>query len=206
MVDEHDTQSKGGLDRFLDHQIEKRIQYYIQTEATRHDGSIDEALARRIRWEVGRRGETGKQLDIYEPMRWTGIKAIASIFSVGGAKVIADHMSGRINKMVIWGIEAGVVAKVAIDSAVDLTRLYPRWLAGMEGGKNTALKLHHEFSPAGDDPTFSLPTLRESSAENTTPKAQDKGESANTPCTAITHPVSLLQRLEMKTDEQQHSL
>lgn len=150
MANDKNHSSHNPLERFLDRKIEERIEHYVDTEARRPGGTPDEELAARIRWEVGRRGETGKQIDIYEPMRWTGIKAAASIASVGVTKIIADRLKGKTPKQILWSVEAAVVIKTAIDSAVDLTRLYPRWLAGMEGGKNTALKLHGKCEPDDD--------------------------------------------------------
>ncbi len=143
---------KTPVDAFLNRKIEERIATFTEREARRPDGTIDEELAARIRWEVGRRGETGKQIDIYEPLRWTGIKAAASVASVAATKVIADRLKGKTPKQILWSVEAAVVIKTAIDSAVDLTRLYPRWLAGMEGGKNTAVKLYRDCPPDEDAP------------------------------------------------------
>jgi hypothetical protein len=138
--------SKGffsGLDSFLDRQIKKRINTYINEYATKEDGSTDKTLADRIRWEVGRRGETGKQLDIYEPLRWTGIRTVLGVLGAATAKMITDRLKGPEKKWA-WGVEIGIIVGTVINSVIDLTRLYPRWLAGLEGGKNTALKLQRE--------------------------------------------------------------
>ncbi len=148
--EKHDKRWYGFFDRFLDHQINKRIDTYIAQDATLPNGQINEPLARRIRWEVGRRGETGKQLDIYEPLRWTGIRALLGIAGAATAKTLTDRFSGK-TKTLAWGIELGLIIGTAINSIIDLMRLYPRWMSGLEGGKNTALKLHHEFDPPPND-------------------------------------------------------
>lgn len=131
------------IDSFLDRQINKRIDGYIDLYAKKDDGTIDQALATRIRWEVGRRGETGKQLDIYEPLRWTGIRAVLGVMGAVAAKAITNRITGK-EKKLGTGIEIGLLISTAISSIIDLTRLFPRWLAGLEGGKNTALKLHRQ--------------------------------------------------------------
>ena len=63
MSDKKDNRWFAGFDRWLDKQAQKRIDRYIDRYAKKEDGTTDEALARRIGWEVGRRAETGKQLD-----------------------------------------------------------------------------------------------------------------------------------------------
>jgi len=141
--DDNNNPSKSFIDRFLDKQIKTRIDGYINRYAKKEDGSVDETLANRIRWEVGRRGETGKQLDIYEPLRWTGIRAVLGVIGAATAKMITDKTTGK-TKNLAWGVELGIIVSTVINSVIDLTRLFPRWLAGLEGGKNTALKLHRE--------------------------------------------------------------
>src|SRR5262245_47683744 len=132
----------GWLDRWLDRQAEKRIGHYIEKHATREDGSIAEKLARRITWEVGRRAETGKQLDVYEPMRWTGIRAVLGALGTAAAKLIeARYEHGETQKRFFGFVKIGIISSTLISGTIDLLRLYPRWLAGLEGGKNTALKL-----------------------------------------------------------------
>jgi hypothetical protein len=149
----HPGEEKSAFDRFLDYQIEERIRSDVRTYATRKDGTVDEGLKRRIEWEVGRRGETGKQLDIYEPLRWTGIRAVLGVLGAASAKMISDRVTGK-KKQLFFTIEIATIVTTAISSAIDLLRLYPRWLAGLKGGRNTAIKLHNEFAAPPNDQAF----------------------------------------------------
>ncbi|MDX2073216.1 MAG: hypothetical protein SFX19_02485 [Alphaproteobacteria bacterium] len=146
------------FERWLERLEEKRIGEYIEKYARQEDGSLDEKLARRIRWEVGRRAETGKQLDIYEPLHWTGVRAVLGVLGAAGAKFAEARWNNQHDKKYFHFIEVGLIAGTAISSAIDLLRLVPRWLYGLEGGKNTALKLHRHFqSPPNDQLVYEPP-------------------------------------------------
>jgi hypothetical protein len=145
-----------GLEKFLDKKSAEVIERYIEQDAKKPDGSIDVPLAQRIRWEVSRRAETGKQLDIYEPLRWTGVRTLLGIIGAGVAKMVTDRVSGK-SKTIAFGVEIGIIVTTVINSLIDLTRLYPRWLAGLKGGKNTALRLHHRLEALPEE-QISSPT------------------------------------------------
>lgn len=187
------TRQTGGIGGFLNKKADQRIDQFVERHARQEDGTLNEPLAQRIRWEVSRRAETGKQLDIYEPFRWTVIRGMMGIVGAGIAKLITDRLTGK-GKKIGFGVEIGIIVTTAVSTIIDLTRLYPRWLAGLEGGKNTALMLHHKF----DAPALHAhgPALQPSPESAQIPEpAKDAALQGISKKPAI-QPISLLQRAE----------
>jgi hypothetical protein len=145
-MDTTEKKSKNAIEAYLDRDIERHVLAYQSTYAKNPDGSVNQALADRISWEVNRRGEMGKQLDVYEPMRWV---AIRSVLGTGGAiasKIISDRLTGN-NKMISTSVMAGIGVSTAIANAIDLVRVVPRYNAGLRGGADTAVKMYQQDIP-----------------------------------------------------------
>lgn len=149
-----EQKDKNFLDNYLDKKVGERIATYQTAYATNPDGSVNDPLAQRIDWEVTRRGEMGKQLDIYEPLRWIGIK---TVLGTGGA-IAAKHISDKLthnDKGISGAVMAGVAITTAISNGLDAVRVYPRYMAGLEGGLDTAIKMvdRDTYGVACDVPT-----------------------------------------------------
>lgn len=187
----------GALDSWLDRLAQKRADMYVAHYAKKEDGTTDELLEKRIRFEIGRRAELGKTLDIYEPIRWTGIRAVLGIAGAGVAKLVTNRLSGNA-KTVGFGVEIGLVVATIINSAIDLTRLLPRYLSGLSAGKDIAIKAHEtqEMLPYAHLPSTEIDTHALQRDVNTTKEHQAELVIAK-PYSHI-QPTSLIRQAERK--------
>jgi hypothetical protein len=109
----------------------------VRQYAKNPDGSFDPELARRIDLEVHRRGTLGRQLDIYEPLVWTG-KSFLLTVAAGIASAVLWKKDG---KSFTLGALVGLTAATGISSVIQLVRLIPRYHRGLRGGMETAVAL-----------------------------------------------------------------
>lgn len=123
------------IDRRLQEHIDQRASEWAEQFSRKPDGSHDEELRLRIDREVDRRGAIGRQLDIYEPLRWTGL---SFALTAAGGVAIKTTMEKQIAKPAIVALLAGT----ALNSAVQLLRLVPRYDSGLRGGVDAALAMH----------------------------------------------------------------
>ena len=118
----------------LDTLTEKRVNEYT----VRYGKTVPEEqrpeLASRIRREVMRRSSMGRELDIYEPLRWTGVSAMLTVLGGVGLKYTADKSFSR-------GALYMLIATTALNSVIQLVRLVPRFEAGLQGGLDVALAM-----------------------------------------------------------------
>jgi hypothetical protein len=94
---------------------------------------------------VQRRGEMGKQLDVYEPLRWVGIKTVLGTGGAVAAKVISDKLTKN-DKAISSAVGAGIAVTTAISNGLDAVRVIPRYEAGLQGGVETAIKMYERDS------------------------------------------------------------
>lgn len=120
------------IDAYLDERTERFILASVDTYA-KHD----EVLAERIRWEVTRRGELGKRLDIYEPARWAAVQTGLSFIMGATIKTCTDK---KFSVPALWTLGVSTV----LMNCIQLARLLPRYQQGMHGAVETALKLHEK--------------------------------------------------------------
>ncbi len=123
------------IDAHLKRLSEKRVAEFVQDYAHRPDGTPDTALEQRIRLEVNRRASMGRELDIYEPIRWTALSFALSAAAGVGIKMTTDKHFSR-------PALTTLLISTAINSAIQLVRLVPRYDAGLHGGLDTALAMH----------------------------------------------------------------
>lgn len=82
------------LDKRMDKMFERETAKYIKQYATNEDGTVDEYKAGRIRMEMARRNQMGREIDVYEPLRWATYSGILGVFTGGAAKVVHEHYKG----------------------------------------------------------------------------------------------------------------
>lgn len=126
---------KGIIDERLGKLVDRHASRYVRQYATHPDGTLDQPLAIRINREVQRRGTIGRELDIYEPLRWTGISFLLSAAVGAGIKVTTDKSFSR-------PALTTLMITTALTSAIQLVRILPRYEAGLRGGAETALTMH----------------------------------------------------------------
>ncbi len=133
------------IDGRLDKLVERRAEEYARRFSLRADGSQDKKLSDLIRYEVHRRGHLSKELDIFEPIRWTGLSFVLSF----GAGMAVQALLGGTNfrKMALSGIAGGLAG-----SAVSLVRPYLRFDAALYGGAQTAVGMYHYPLNGGKTP------------------------------------------------------
>jgi hypothetical protein len=131
-------QPKGGfrarIERHLNRITERHIAHYIDTYATDDQGNQDPDTARLIRREVTRRSVMGRELDIFEPFRWTLASfALSSLAAIGLKVATGEHVNLNTGKTIL--------TTTALSSGINLMRLDSRFKAGLQGGLDTALAM-----------------------------------------------------------------
>lgn len=159
---------------------------YVQRYATQPNGSTDNELAERIRFEVIRRGQMGREIDVFEPLRATAI--------IGGSGVIAGLVAKLIddpkivsNQKVLKTLKGGALATLAT-SLVQTGRIlsFARFKAGLYAGAQTAIEIHHLQKEGQISPHLALsqtPTLSSTFDRNKAPP-NHIGEEEKPPGTA----------------------
>ena len=130
------------IDRKLNALTEKRIRQYTEQYAIKPDGSKDERLADHIKLELERRSAMGKELDIYEPIRWTVAQTALSVAAGVGIKHFTAAPVTRPALQLL-------TATTAIAAAIQAVRFYPRFDAGLKGGAQVALSMY-DLDRGGD--------------------------------------------------------
>lgn len=123
------------INRYLDHKTEQFILSSIERYA-----KDDPTLANRIRWEVTRRGELGKRLDIHEPIRWTAIQTGMSFIMGAAIKGFTDK---KFSVPALWTLGISTV----LMNSIQLVRLLPRYQQGLDGAVDTAVTMHKKAFP-----------------------------------------------------------
>lgn len=135
-----EAQKQGGwFRRRVNAYLDERTEKFILTSIDKY-AKQDEVLAERIRWEVTRRGELGKRLDIHEPLRWTAIQTGLSFVMGGAIKAFTDK---KFSVPALWTLGVSTV----LMNSIQLVRLVPRYQQGLEGAVETALKLEEKSFP-----------------------------------------------------------
>lgn len=125
------------IDRKLTQLVERRTDEYVRRYATDEDGKVNEPLAELIRYEVRRRGHMSMELDVLEPIRWTGISTILSL--IGGVAVHRMIGEKSLHKLALTGAATGTLS-----AAVSLIRPYLRFDAALYGAAQTALGIYDD--------------------------------------------------------------
>lgn len=134
---EYDSVLSRWIDRKLTQLVERRTEEYVRRYAVDEDGMRDEQLADLIRYEVRRRGHMSLELDVFEPIRWTGISTILGV--VGGIAVHRMIGEKSLQKLAGTGAATG-----AMSAAISLIRPYFRFDAALYGGAQTALGIYDD--------------------------------------------------------------
>jgi DNA topoisomerase VI subunit B len=122
------------FDKRLDRLAEKRIDQFIAAYATDANGNVDALLAESIRREVTRRSTMGREMDVFEPIRWT---FASFVLSTAGALGLKALMGDKLNV----DVAKTVAASTALSSGIGLLRLQSRFEAGLQGGLETAFAM-----------------------------------------------------------------
>lgn len=123
------------IEDHLNGHVDSRAREWVARYAYDAQGKPDPALAYRIDREVHRRGAIGKQLDIYEPLRWTGISWVLTA-AVGAVIKLTQE------KKISTPALITLAATTGLYSSIQLLRLLPRYDAGLRGGVDTAMTMH----------------------------------------------------------------
>lgn len=132
------------MDRQLDRRIARRMEEYVRRYATQPDGSLDERLAERIRYEVQRRGHMSKELDVFEPIRWSIVSFLPSFLGGIGIRLLLGDKD--VEKLAWSGFATG-----ALGTGISLLRPYARFDAALYGGAQTALGMYEGAVDTGPD-------------------------------------------------------
>lgn len=123
------------IEDHLDGVVRRQSQQLIEQYATRPDGTPDPALSYRIKREVHRRAAISMELDIYEPLRWTGASFLLSALVGAGIKLTTDKEFSRPALVTL-------LITTALTSSIQLFRILPRYQAALKGGADTACAMH----------------------------------------------------------------
>lgn len=136
MKDQAETPSiRQRIDNYLDRKAEKFILASVERYA-----QDDVALANRIRWELTRRSELGKRLDIHEPIRWTAVQTGLSFVMGAAIKAFTDK---KFSGPALWTLAISTV----LMNSIQLARLLPRYQQGLDGALDTAISMHKKAFP-----------------------------------------------------------
>lgn len=140
------------INKRLDRITEQEMQKYIKQYATYPDGARNEPLAKRIEYEVTRRSQMGREIDVLEPGRWTLYSFLIGIFSGAAAKLTGDKLtdvkkpvSGKAIKNTLIGTSIVGLATALVTGGRILS--FARFKAGLYAGAQTALAMHKEDMP-----------------------------------------------------------
>lgn len=124
----------------LHHTSEKFV-----SRSVAHYAPDNPRFARMIEFEIRRRGDgAGLTQDVAEPLLWTGIKTAAAL-----AIATATHsVQNKGFKMIGYATALGLV----LNNAVELARLKPRYVAGLQGSLEMAKDRWHSIEETGVDP------------------------------------------------------
>lgn len=132
------------INRKLDKHVDRRAAQWSEQFGRKEDGTPDPELAHRINREIHRRGAIGRQLDIYEPIRWTAQSfLLASAVGIGIKMTTEKNFAGPALMTLL--------ATTALTTAIQLVRIPTRYDAGLRGGVDTARAMHH-FDQNNCDP------------------------------------------------------
>jgi hypothetical protein len=125
------------IDRSLSRLVERRTEEYINRYAYNEAGQLDEDLADLIRYEVRRRGHMSMELDVLEPIRWTGIStALSFLGGMGAHRLLGEQ---RLQRLAKTGAVTGTTS-----AAISLIRPYLRFDAALYGAAQTALGIYDD--------------------------------------------------------------
>ena len=122
------------IDERLDKLTERKIAEYTRRYAVDNEGKINKDMAFIIKREVLRRSSMGRELDIYEPFRWTMFAFVLSSVAGLGLKYA---MGDKVDK----AVTNTMLATTALGSGINLLRLESRFEAGLRGGLDTAFAM-----------------------------------------------------------------
>jgi hypothetical protein len=102
-------------------------------------------LAKMIEFEVKRRGDgAGLTQDVAEPLLWAGIKTVAAL----AISALTETLNKGKFKLVGRVAALGIV----LNNAVELFRLVPRYIAGLQGSLEMAKDRWRSIEQTGVDP------------------------------------------------------
>jgi hypothetical protein len=133
----------------LDVITQQAIARYVGQYATYEDGTKNDVLADRIRYEVMRRSQMGREIDVLEPARWTAYSAMLGVFSGAAAKLLTEKLTGNhspLNGRIIQNTLIGTATAAAFAAVVTGGRVlsFARFQSGLYAGAQTALSLYNE--------------------------------------------------------------
>lgn len=140
------------INRQLDAVTEREKEKYIRRYATRSDGTRDEALAERIDYEVTRRSQMGREIDVLEPGRWTIYSLLLGVVFGALGKLLGEKWLEREmqispkavkNTFLVTAIGGFVAAGLMGGRILS----YARFKSGLYAGAQTALATHHRPVP-----------------------------------------------------------
>ena len=125
------------LSRIMDKHVDKRARQWSAEFGKHDDGTPDPELSHRIDREIHRRGAIGRQLDVYEPIRWTGESFLLASAVGAGIKASTDKTFAKPALITL-------LVTTGLTTAIQLARIPTRYDSGLRGGVDTA-KTMHEF-------------------------------------------------------------
>jgi hypothetical protein len=129
---------------FIRH-AEKQGEKYVEKYARNSDGSQNEDLAKRIRWEVNRRKIYGLQLDVEEPALFAAEQIGWSVLASAAIKVFTHRKEGW---KAFGNVAIGTLLTTTIlNNAVHFMRIGQRYDAGLRGAAETAIDMYNRGAP-----------------------------------------------------------
>lgn len=134
------------INRRLDTITDREAEKYVQRYATCEDGAVNEELAERIRFEVLRRSEMGREIDVLEPLRWTAYSFGLGLFSGTAAKAVEQRKTSPVAlKGFLRATAIGGFASAALMGGRILS--FARFKSGLYAGAQTALASYKQQGP-----------------------------------------------------------
>lgn len=166
------------INKRLDRITERETEKYIKRYATDENGVVNEELAQRVRFEVLRRSEMGREIDVLEPGRWTLYSFALGLLSGTAAKAVENRttapgsLKGFLRATTIAGVASGLLTGGRILS-------FARFKSGLYAGAQTAIASYekemaslHDMSGSG----ASLNEEREPSWQNRYQEEKQRGQ------------------------------
>lgn len=144
-------QEKGWYERTVDKitaatkpYLHAKSQKFIESAIEQH-APDNPRLARMIEFEVKRRGDgAGLTQDVSEPLLWIGVKTAAAL----GVAVLTETLNKGKFKIIGYASALGIM----LNNGVELFRLVPRYVAGLQGSLQMAMDRWKAIEETGVDP------------------------------------------------------
>ncbi len=134
----------GSITEWVKPYLHKKTEAFIEKSIDKYAGD-DPRFARMIEFEVKRRGDgAGLTQDVAEPLLWVGVKTAAALVIAAISESLHNNRIKLVGRISALGI--------VLNNAVELFRLVPRYVAGLQGSLEMAKDRQKSIDETGIDP------------------------------------------------------